>query len=176
MRHLMLTALALASTTAFAGPDGVIFPAWPNVAAGPAGVSGAMFTVSHAVPVNSAELTPDAPIADGDFQWLHLPLTVPTSDSAGRIAGVSVCFRTTSRTGSAFISQTRLTQQLTPGPALVVLDDGTDRSSPTGACYTVTPAAPLTPGGVMQLSLKVVMGDLSDSIEISGGFLRMAPR
>ncbi|EOD68815.1 hypothetical protein [Amycolatopsis vancoresmycina] len=52
----------------------------------------------------------------------------------------------------------------TPNSALVLLDDGTDRTAVGPACYTVP--ASFTPGGAMTLGLKVVIGSTSDRITV----------
>lgn len=115
----------------------------------------------------------DADILATDTQWFNIPLTLPVSDDAGRIRSISVCMRTN---GGAYISQTRLTEQMVPGSAFVVFDDGTDRRDPAGGCYTVNVGDRL-PGGVMTLRLRVAMPNAStDSIELTGGMVTMARR
>ncbi|HMV68022.1 MAG TPA: hypothetical protein PKA64_14340 [Myxococcota bacterium] len=173
MRALALVALAVAAP-ALAGNAGVIFNTSGAYAVGPSGPATARFQVDHPTGAH-AVLTPSQSIGEGDFNWLQIPLTLPVSDDAGRVAGVSVCFRTNSPTGSAWISQTRLVQQMSPGPSTVVFDDGTDHMDPVGGCYTATVPGGLVPGGVVQLNLKVVM-NVGDTIEVTGGFLRMTPR
>jgi hypothetical protein len=165
-----LVATAL-SATAVAGPTGVIFHASDGFAGGPSGPASADFVVEREFN-NHTVLRATSAIGESDFQWLNIPLTLPVSDDAGRIGAVSICFQTT---GGAYISQTRLTEQLLPGPAGVVFDDGTDRMDTAGACYTVQPGH--LPGGVVKLSLKVVMPDpANDRIELTGGLVTMTPR
>jgi hypothetical protein len=51
-----------------------------------------------------------------------------------------------------------------PPTATVRLDDGTNRTSTAGACYTV--ATGFSPSGAVTLSLKVVLGSTGDRIQI----------
>ncbi len=173
-RSIAAASVLFLSTAAFAGPTGLVVSPFPSWAAGPSGPGSAMFTLEHAVPDSVAVAIPVSTIEEGDFQWIKVPVSMPISDDAGKITGVTVCFETISNADTAWISQTRLTQQTVPGSATVVLDDGTDRRAVGGGCYTVP--ASVTPSGAISLALKVVMGDLSDRIEFSTAFLRISPR
>jgi hypothetical protein len=109
-------------------------------------------------------LTPTQISTEADFQWMQLGL--PSDNTS--VSAVTVCYAiTTTVIGRTYISQTRLTSMTTPNSALVMLDDGTDRTtaSPTSpVCYTA-PAA-FTPAGALTLGLKVVFGSTSDRITI----------
>lgn len=131
-------------------------------ATGPSGPASAKFTAGpHCCPSNALVLTPKQVIGEADLQWLDLGLNW---DNAG-ITSVDVCYAiSTSVVGTTYISQTRVSEMTTPNSAVVRLDDGTNRTTPTANCYTVP--ASFTPSGALSLSLKVVFGNVNDRITI----------
>jgi hypothetical protein len=106
-------------------------------------------------------LTPQRVITEGDFQWMTLGL--PWDN--GQITSVRVCYKVVAAgAGGTYISQTRLSDMTVPPTSAVKLDDGTNRTSTAGACYTV--ATGFTPSGAVTLGLKVVFGSTADRIMI----------
>ncbi len=130
---------------------------------GPSGPATARFTATpYCCPSTAVVLTPTQISAETDFQWMHLGL--PWDNTS--VNAVTVCYAIspTAAAGRTYISQTRLTSMTTPNSALVMLDDGTDRTTLGPLCYTVP--ASFTPAGTLTLGLKVVFGSTSDRITI----------
>jgi hypothetical protein len=129
---------------------------------GPSGPATALFTAGpHCCPSTAVVLTPTAVSTESSFQWMNLGL--PWDNTS--VSLVRVCYIISSAVaGRTYISQTRVTDMTMPNSALVLLDDGTDRTAAGPLCYTVP--ASFTPTGAMTLSLKVVFGSTSDRIMI----------
>jgi hypothetical protein len=129
------------------------------VAEGPSGAGSAQFT---AVASGSAiTLTPQQVVTEDGFQFVDFGLPWDRGD----ITSVRVCYKVLAAgAGATYISQTRLTDMTIPPTATVRLDDGANRTSTAGACYTV--ATRLSPSGAVTLSLKVVFGSTGDRIQI----------
>jgi len=123
---------------------------------------GSEFAVgAYCCPSTALVVVPGQVITDNDFQWvlLGLPWDNPT------VTSVRVCYQIqTSSPGTTFISQTRLTSMTTPNSATVVVDNGTDRTSTTPTCYSVS--STVNPTGKLTLALKVVFGNVNDKIVI----------
>ncbi len=133
-----------------------------STANGPSGPATAKFTATpYCCPSSALVLTPTQISTETDFQWMHLGL--PWDNTS--VSSVTVCYAiSTTVVGRTYLSQTRLSSMTTPNSALVMLDNGTDRTALGPACYTV-PAA-FTPAGTLELGLKVVFGSTSDRITI----------
>lgn len=95
-----------------------------------------------------------------DLQWIEM--TVPFEYGA-TIKGVMLCYQTPNR--GTFISQVRLAEYLLPKSATVHHDDGTDLMSTDGACY-FSPVNDYTPGGSVNLSLRLNFGSPGDEIRL----------
>jgi hypothetical protein len=129
------------------------------VAQGPSGAGSADFTAVAAG--GSVVLTPQRVVTEDAFQWLVLGLPWDHRD----ITSVRVCYKVTAATAAAtYISQTRLSDTTVPPSANVRLDEGTNRTSTAGACYTVPTG--FVPAGAVTLELKVVFGSTADRIQL----------
>jgi len=98
--------------------------------------------------------------------WIYNRIILPTSASS--ITGLQVCYDTSGPT--AYISQTRITEQDIPSLATVLFDDGTDLPTETEQCYEYsgTIALPIDQALTIQLLLSF---SGSDSIQLgSVGF------
>ena len=90
------------------------------------------------------------------------------------VVGVRVCYELTN--ARSFISQVRLAQvQDPPATALVLLDDGTDRTAVGPTCFDSASTSINPATGALLLSLRVNFGDTSDRIAIRGVGLRLVP-
>lgn len=90
------------------------------------------------------------------------------------ITGVRVCYELSN--ARSFISQVRLAQvQDPPSVAFVLLDDGTDLTSPGPVCVDSAPTAVDPALGAVLLSLRVNFGDTSDRIVVRGIGLHLTP-
>jgi hypothetical protein len=129
------------------------------VAQGPSGAAAADFTAVASGP--SVTLTPQRVITETGFQWVSLALPWDHGD----ITSVRVCYKVIAASaGGTYLSQTRLSDMTIPPTSTVRLDDGTNRTSTAGACYTVTTG--FAPAGAVTLELKVVFGSTNDRIQI----------
>jgi hypothetical protein len=134
---------------------------------GPSGPGTAAFVAGPSCcPDTAVVLTPRRVITDSDSQWMNLGLPW----NGARVTSVRICYRVNTTTpGATYISQTRISDMTTPTSATVRLDDGTDRNSATGTCYSVN--TNITPTGTLTLELKVVFGSGNDQISI--GMVRL---
>lgn len=108
----------------------------------------------------------------GGNKVVHAAVQVPPGY---RVIGVRVGYELTD--ARSFISQIRLAQvQKPPSSAVVLLDDGTDLTSP-GPVYMDSQPTSIDPaGGPLLLSLRVSFGDTTDRIAIRGLALRILPK
>jgi hypothetical protein len=135
---------------------------------GPSGPATAAFVANPSCcPDTAVVLTPRRVVGDSDSQWMNLGLPW----NGARVTSVRVCYRINTTTpGTTYISQTRISDMTTPNSATVRLDDGTDRTSATGTCYSVN--ANITPTGTLTLELKVVFSSGNDQISV--GMVRLS--
>jgi hypothetical protein len=155
--------LVLLAAPAAAQPPAWTYSPLTAVGVGPSGPATAKIAVEpYCCPSTAVVVKASSPVAEGDFQWVNLGLTVP----AGlEIPSVEVCYSLKSaRQGGTYISQTRLTDMTTPDAAHVKMDDPTDRKDPGPVCYVSR--AGFTSEGTVTLALKVVFADSRDEIRI----------
>lgn len=143
------------------------------VGVGPSGPATAKILVEpYCCPSTAVVVQAESKVAEDDFQWVNLGLTVP---AVAEIQAVEVCYELkTSKPGATYISQTRLTDMTTPDVAHVKLDDATDRKDSGPACYTVE--AGFQPEGTVTLALKMVFGSTEDEIRIGMVKLQHEPK
>lgn len=107
--------------------------------------------------------------AGGGNKVVHMGLQVPPGY---RIRGVRVCYELSN--ARSFISQIRLSQlNEPPATAGVILDDGTDRTSPGPVCVDSAPTDVDPAAGAVELDLRVNFGNTSDLIVVRGVGLRL---
>ena len=98
----------------------------------------------------------------GGNKEVHMALNLPRNTI---IKGVRVCYELTS--SSSFISQITLAQvEDPPSFALVLLDDGTDRTALGPICVDSASTNIASADGAVLLSLRVNFGNTSDKIVI----------
>ena len=98
----------------------------------------------------------------GGNKVVHMALDLPRNTV---INGVRVCYELTS--SASFISQIRLAQvEDPPSFALVLLDDGTDRTALGPICVDSASTNIASADGAVLLSLRVNFGNTSDKIVI----------
>lgn len=107
--------------------------------------------------------------APGDFQWISIPVTVP---SDVQINSVTLCYQLSN--AASYISQIRLIEMTAPPTASIQLDDPTDLTSTTSTCITSAPAG-LVPAGTITLSLRLNFASTTDVITIGGVGLNTSP-
>lgn len=165
-------AVALLAAPALAQPPAWTYSPLTAVGVGPSGPESAKISVEpYCCPSTALLVEASAPVAEGDFQWVNLGLTVP---SGPEITSVEVCYSLKSaQEGGTYISQTRLTDMTTPDAAHVKMDDGTDRKDPGPTCYVSK--AGFKSEGTVTLALKVVFADPADEIRIGMVKLRHKP-
>jgi hypothetical protein len=152
-------ALAVMSPASAATTVRTIYSPHGASAQGPSTATPAAFTADEAG--DAVVLAPQREVSEDDFQFVSFGLPW---DHAG-ISAVRVCYKVNAAgTGGTYISQTRMTEMTVPPTGTVRLDNGTDRTSTKGECYTVRGS--FTPKGTVTLSLKVVFGNTNDSILI----------
>ncbi len=140
------------------------------VAVGPAGPPSLLSVRPHSGPSTALLVTASKAVAEADFQWVELGLTVP---DGAKIEGVTVCYQVvTAKPRSTYISQTRLTAMTTPNVANVVHDDPTNLTSTAPVCYT-SKAGGIVAKATITLELKMVFGSANDKIIIGGIALLM---
>ena len=137
-----------------------------GIGVGPSGpASAVIFTQPYCCPSTALEVRANEVAGEDDFQWVNFGLSLPIEKDMNAISGVEVCYEIQSDgSGRTYISQTRLTDMTTPNTATVKLDDGTDRTELGPQCYVINSA--VTPEGTITLALKVVFGNITDSIII----------
>lgn len=155
--------LAFLATPALAQPPAWTYSPLTAVGGGPSGPATAKISVEpYCCPSTALLVKAASPVAEGDFQWVELGLTVP---SGLEITSVEVCYSLkTAKQGGTYISQTRLTDMTTPDAAHVKMDDPTDRTAPGPVCYVSQ--AGFKSEGTVTLALKVVFADPKDEIRI----------
>ncbi len=154
-----------------AGGPSITYSPLTGIGGGPSGPASAKIrTEPYCCPSTALLVEADQPVGEGDFQWVELGLTVPTSKEFQTIRAVEVCYelRSASR-GGTYISQTRLTDMTRPDGAHVKTDDPTDRKNPGPTCYVVRSG--FKPEGTVTLALKVVFASTRDEIRI--GMVRL---
>ena len=137
-----------------------------GIAVGAAGPRDAMIYVEpYCCPSTALEVRAKEVVSENQTQWVNLGFSVAREGSNKSVTGVEVCYEIKSETpGQTYISQTRLTDMTIPNAAFVKLDDPTDRTDTAPQCYTVQ--AGYVPEGAVTLGLRVVFGDVDDSIVI----------
>lgn len=137
-----------------------------GIAVGPAGLRDVkIYAAPYCCPSTALEVRAKEVISELHFQWVNFGFNLAREGDQKPISGVEVCYEIKSAVpGRSYISQTRLTDMTTPNVALVRFDDGTDRTDLGPQCYTVDVG--YIPQGATTLALKVVIGDLGDSIII----------
>lgn len=134
-----------------------------GIPVGPAGPPSLLVVAPDPSPSTVLKVTAKAPVAESQFQWLLVPMSMPE----GRVTGVQVCYQVvTGKPGSTYISQVRLTRTTLPASALVIHDDPTNLTSTTPVCYLSK--ASVTVAGTTTLALKMVFGGTEDVIRIGG--------
>lgn len=154
--------LALVAAPAVAQPPAWTYSPLTAVGVGPSGPATAKITVEpYCCPSTALLVKAKSAVAEGDFQWVNLGLTVP---SGLQLTSVEVCYSLETAQGGTYISQTRLTDMTTPDAAHVKMDDPTDRKDPGPVCYVSK--AGFKSEGTVTLALKVVFADPADEIRI----------
>jgi hypothetical protein len=122
--------------------------------AGDGGVGVELFPENSSPEALSVSPFDGMPIDEADNA--RLLVNLPWTNA--RITSVRVCYQVvTDHPGSIFISETRLLDSTGPHTAVSRLVNGTDRTSTTSTCYSVSTG--FTPSGTVTLSLKVVSTD-----------------
>ena len=135
------------------------------VAVGPAGPPSTLTVKPHSSPSTAIVVTAGSAVAESDFQWVLLGLTVP---GGLKIKAVVVCYQIVGSPKATYISQTRLTKMTTPNVALVVHDDATNLTSTTPVCYKSVVKSAITVDGTITLALKMVIARRTDKILVGG--------
>lgn len=134
-----------------------------GIPVGPSGPPALLAVAPDPSPSTVLKVTATAPVAENQFQWVLVPLSMPE----GRITGVQLCYQVvTGKPGSTYISQVRLTRTTVPASALVIHDDPTNLTSTTPVCYISKTGAEVA--GTTTLALKMVFGSAEDAIRIGG--------
>jgi hypothetical protein len=114
-------------------------------------------------PSTSLEVTASEVVAEGDFEWVIIPLTVLDED----FRQVRICYEVdTPSPGRTYISQVRLTRMNFPDSALVLHDDPANLVSDAPTCYNSRISPLFEANGTITLGLKMVFGSASDRIKI----------
>lgn len=137
-----------------------------GIAVGPAGPRDSrIYAAPYCCPATALEVRAKEIVTENHFQWVDFGFSVAREGNRKPVSGVEVCYEIKSEmTGRTYISQTRLTDMTLPNAAFVKVDDPTNHTDPAPQCYTVK--AGYIPEGVVTLGLKVVFGDVNDSIVI----------
>jgi hypothetical protein len=139
-------------------------------AVGPAGPPSKLAVQPHSGPSTAVRVTASSTVAETDFQWVQLGLTVP---DGAKITAVVVCYQVVGGERSkTYISQTRLTEMTTPNTAIVQHDDPTNLTSTVPVCYT-SKVSGVVVKGTITLMLKMVFASVKDAILIGGISLQM---
>jgi len=135
------------------------------VAVGPAGPPALLTVKPHSGPSTAIVVTAGGAVAETDFQWVMVGLTVP---DGLKVRAVVVCYQIIGSRRGTYISQTRLTEMTTPNVALVIHDDPTNLLSPAPACYKSLVKGSLIVRGTITLELKMVIARKTDKILVGG--------
>jgi hypothetical protein len=146
-----------------------LLPGDPSVTTSSDAVNSGVGGGLTALVVHSSTLGEDA--LGGGNKVVQTAVEVPPHYN---VAGVRVCYELTN--ARSFISQVRLAQlQDPPSTALVILDDGTDRTAVGPTCFDSASTSINPATGALLLSLRVNFGDTSDRIAIRAVGLRLVP-
>jgi len=178
-RRHAVTALALtiglsAATSSIAQPQAnITMSPLHGYVSGPSGLEDPMIVAGPGANPKLLRVDPLEVVGEVNFQWVHFPVTTALH-SSGVVTAVEVCYDIDAVVpGTTYISQTRLTDTVAPPNSLVVMDDPTDRVDTESGCYTVEGLS-VSADGALDLSLKVVFGDVDDTIRF--GMLRYIAR
>lgn len=170
MKKLLTVVLVISLflITAYAQAETVWFSPLTAIPVGPSGPATNVLTVQpYCCPSTAIEIKASQIVIEDDFQWVILGLT---SQLNKVIKGVQIYYEVeTASPGSTYISQVRLTEMTTPDEALVIHDDDTDLTSTDPTSYiSLTEKPKPKVRGTITLALKVVFGNIADSIRVGG--------
>jgi hypothetical protein len=134
------------------------------VAVGPTGPA-TLISVAPDSPPEAIVVTATSTVIAGDEQWVQIGLP---AGGQKVMKAVEICYDVNSvNPGSTYIDTVRLTRMTTPDSPVVLFESVTPLMSTDPVCERLG-MSPRKIGGAITISLKVVFGDLADSIKIGG--------